>query len=140
MSNARLSWLVCVVVAAAFSSGCARLQFWALSDEAQVEKTMAEYKLGIDNLDTEAVMDLLADDYVGPRGGGKEGTRQFFQWMEESGETMEMDLEEMEVEVDGETATASGVTGSVQEWDWTASYTFTKTDAGWKLKGISVEQ
>ena len=137
MRRMRMAALVTVLLVLVLASGCTQLAFWRPSEEQQVLRLMAKYEAAVEALDAAATMALMADDYVGPRGNG---VVQFMEWLADSGDVLELDMSEATVAVDSDSATVTGVANSFGDWEGTAEYALTKTDAGWRVQGVEIDE
>jgi hypothetical protein len=140
MIIARLSKMAAVFGLMVLVSACAHLQFWQPNDEAQILKLMMTYKEGLETGDADMVMPLLADDYEGWRGGDKERVGEMMRRMKENDRYLTMNLDEMEIIVEGDTATVSGIVTSFGEREWSPTYNLKKYNDGWKIQGLSIER
>lgn len=140
MIRTRLFAALGALLATALLTGCAHLGLGGPSDEEQTLQLLRDYEAAIAAYDADAAMDLLADDYEGWRGSGKEGITRFVDWLEENGWTLKLDLTEAVVTVEGDTATVAGVVSLLGEWESSATYVLTRTDDGWKIKDVEMRR
>lgn len=134
MTKTKLSFTVAIAAILVLSNGCALLG-GGVNDEDAVMQVMIQYKEGMEQADADIVLPLLADDYSGFRGSGKDRVAQRLERMAESDERFQLDLEQASVTVNGDTALVSDVGSKYRQWESMREYTLVKTDDGWKIQG-----
>jgi len=140
MAKGRLFAALGAVLTAGLLTGCACLGSGRLKDEEEILRLLRDYEAAIAAYDANAAMDLLADDYQGWRGSGKEGIARMVDMMKERNGFLEFDLTEAVVTVEGDGARVSDVVSLVGEWESSATYMLTRTDRGWKIKGMEIQR
>lgn len=128
------------VLAMLLATGFWHLGLCGLDDEELALRLLRDYEAAIAAYDDEATVALLADDYQGWRGSGKEGVAQMVAAMEERGSALELDLTKAVVAVDGDTARVSDVGNRMGQWESRATYVLTRTPAGWKIRSVEIER
>ena len=120
--------------------GCATMGR-GMSDEERVRAVLVEWKAAFAELDIDAIMEPYSEDYAGPRGTGKQEVREFIDRAIRQGslEEMEMDIENAEITVDGDTAVAAPVTFSGDFPPMRLTLELKKEDDGcWRFAGSDV--
>ena len=140
MTKARLSGVLAMLLSAAVLTGCAAMGSGGPTDQELALKVLGDYGAAIAAYDADAAMALLADDYEGWRGSGKEGTVRFVDMMKERGSVMELDLSSTVVTVEGDTARVAGVVSKFGERDMRSTYVLSRADGGWKIRGMEREE
>lgn len=126
------------LVAVLLAGGCWYIELCAPNDEELALRLLRDYEAAVAAYDAEAAMALLADDYQGWRNTGKEGVAQMVGWMEERGSTLELDLTEAVVTVDGDTARVSEVGNRMGSWESKATYVLSRTPDGWRIQSVEM--
>lgn len=90
--------------------------------------------------DAEAAKALLAGDYEGWRGTGKEGIERMVDWLRRDSQALELDLTEAVVTVEGNTARVAPVVSLIGEREASGTYVLTRTDRGWRIKGVEMRR
>lgn len=140
MATRRLIVALGMLLTAAILTGCAYLRGDDLKDEQQALQLLRDYEAAIAAYDAEAAMALLADDYEGWRGSGKEGVARMIDMMRERGGVLELDLTEAVVTVEGDTATVAGVGSLMGRWESKATYVLTRSPDGWRIRDVQIER
>ncbi len=129
-----------MLLAAALLTGCAHLGSGGPSDEELALQLLRDYEAAISAYDADAAMALLADDYVGWRGSGREGITRLVDMMKERDSVMELDLSSAVVTVEGDAARVSGVVSHMGQWEMRSTYVLSRSDGGWKIKTVEREE
>ena len=140
MTKGRLSGVLAMLLSAAVLTGCAAMGSGGPTDQELALKVLGDYGAAIAAYDADAAMALLADDYEGWRGSGKEGTVRFVDMMKERGSVMELDLSSTVVTVEGDTARVAGVVSKFGERERRSTYVLSRADGGWKIRGMEREE
>jgi ketosteroid isomerase-like protein len=138
--DTRLSFALGALVSTAVLAGCACLGPTAPSDEELALRLLRDYEAAVAAYDAEAAMALLADDYEGWRGSGKESVGRMVEMMEERGGLMELDLTECVVTVEGDTARVSDVVGLTGRWEMRSTYVLSRSPDGWRIKTVEMQR
>lgn len=122
------------------SGGCATLG--GKSDEEMVMDVATEWKEAIVAQDIERIVACYSEDYEGGRGEDKAGMREFMENAIDGGmlDQMEISIEEVQVTVDGETASASNIELSWSEGGITLNFTLAKEGKAWLLTGSEMSR
>jgi len=139
MTRARLCGMLATLLSAAVLTGCAAMGSGGPTDQELALKVLKDYEAAIAAYNGDAAMALLADDYEGWRGSGKEGIVRLVDMMKERGAVMHLDLSGAVVTVEGDTARVSGVVSQMGEWERQSTYVLSRSDGGWKIKGMERE-
>ncbi len=140
MTKGRSSGVLAVLLSAAVLMGCALVGSGGPTDEELALKLLGDYEAAMAAYNAEAAMALLADDYEGWRGSGKEGIVRFVDMLEERGAVMDLDLSSAVVTVEGDNARVSGVVSQMGEWERRSTYLLSRSDGGWKIRGTEREE
>ena len=140
MSKLRWVAVVGVVAVAILATGCSCCPFFGQSAEEKILAAMAQYRAAFEAEDSEGVMAVIADDYVGLGDSDKAAVGDFVDNMEEYGVTIEFNLDEAVVAVDGDEASVTGVAVTFGDRTGPVEYQFKKTDAGWLMSGVTVDE
>jgi ketosteroid isomerase-like protein len=136
----RLASAVFAVALALLAAGCGALQTGDLEEQKQVLETLRAYEWAVATYDGEAAMDLFTDDYEGWRGSGREGVGRMVEMMAQRNSSLELDLTQSVVAVDGDTATVEGVVGMTGRWEMRSTYVLARTEDGWKITDIQFQR
>ena len=108
------------------------------SDEEQIGAMLAEWKAAFAAQDIDAIMEHYSEDYSGSRAENKQQIGEFIEGAISQGyvDDLEVDVENAEVAVDGDTATATPVTfsGSFGEMGLTVDLR-KEPDGHWRIVG-----
>jgi ketosteroid isomerase-like protein len=140
VAKTRLVAVLGVLSAAFLAMGCAWPGARGPSDEEQALRLLRDYEAAIDAYDADAATALLSDDYVGFRGSGKEGVARLVDMLKQQGGALELDLTNAVVTVEGGTAKVAPVVSLMGQWESTATYVLTRTDKGWRIKGVEMQR
>jgi hypothetical protein len=138
----KVRWVAVIGLAGALalSSGCAWCPCFGPSAEEQIMDVMAQHLAALEASDGEGVMATLADDYLGPGDSDKASVGEFIGRMEEFDMTIETDLDEAVVTVNGGEANVTGVSVDFGERTMSPEYQFKKTGAGWLMCGMTFDE
>ncbi|MEA3364303.1 MAG: DUF4440 domain-containing protein [Candidatus Hydrogenedentes bacterium] len=116
--------------------GCATFQKGP-SDEEMIAAMMDAHWAAIKANDLDKTMQAYSEDFSGQNAETKSQVRDFFADAIDQGymDELEIDNEQMQIVVDGDTATAGPVTYSVSQGSATADYTLKKENGAWKIVG-----
>jgi len=111
------SQIAVLLVAGLFALAAGCEMTGGLSDEAQLNTALGQWKSALEAQDIDKIMEPYSDDYEGERGEGKEGVRQFLSGMMDEGalEDVEMDISEAEIKIEGDKATVGPI---IYAGDW----------------------
>ena len=128
-----------VVLAAALIGGC---QMGA-TDEALINTTIGTWKEALLAQDLDKLMENYSENYESMQGGGKEATREFMEGVFERGyiDNAEVDLENVETTIEGDTAEVSGVELILdQGGTMTLDFILQKEKGSWLIVGLETEE
>ena len=124
-----------VVVLMALLAGCSLL-VQAPNDEELTLRLLRDYEAAAAMGDAQAAMDCFSDTYEGWRGSGKEGVGRMVERMAERGNTIELDLTDTVVTVEGDTAELAPVRSAWGDREISSTYVLVRTPEGWKIDNI----
>jgi uncharacterized protein GlcG (DUF336 family) len=113
----------------------------AASPEEAVKNSVTKVKTALETLDIDLLMDQFSNDFEHPEAGDKETAKQMLQMGMEMGyaDDGEVSLDDMEIEVDGDTATVYPVDLSSPAGSVAVELQYQKEPGGWKIIGLDVE-
>jgi len=137
MRNAGITRLCVGVVAALLVCGCAILARGP-SDEELIASTLAEWKAGLVEEDLDRFMATHSEDFASSQGGGKEELGEFIGGVMDQGylEDAEVNVEDAETTIEGDTATASPVEVEGVFGVMVFEMTLRKEDSTWRIIGM----
>jgi len=134
MCKSRIATILLAAMAVALVQGCVTLGK-GLTDEELIRRGMEELKTALEAQDLDKIMAAHSEDFEGEY-GGKAEWREFLAGAVEQGllDDAEVNLEDAEIEIDGDTATISPVTVITMFGDVTYEYVARKEEDGvWRI-------
>lgn len=122
------------IFAACLAAGCASV--FGPSPSEEITATLEQFHAAERSGDLAQVLDTFSDDYSNSKGATKSLLRGFFEPLIDQGllQTMTISVENTEVTVDGDTATAFPVSYSTAAGTITYTYEFAKEpDGAWRI-------
>ncbi len=127
------------VAALVLVAGCATMG--GQSDEDMIRATVGKVKTALESQNLDMLMETFSEDFEHPEVGGKAEGREMLQMGIEMGyaDEGEVYLEDMEIEIDGETATVYPVDLSGPPGSISVELTLQKEEDGWLIIYIDAE-
>jgi len=137
MAKSKVAVVVMSIVLGAFVSGCASLM-GGVSPEESINQALAVIKEGFEAVDVDKVMTVYSEDFERNDGGTKEDAADMLHGYADQGylDDLEVGLDNVEITVDGHTATAGPVEFSSSFGVMEFMYSFKKdADGVWRVTG-----
>ncbi len=137
MRKSGISWLCVVPAVALLVCGCATFGRGP-SDEQLIGNTLAEWKAGLVEENLDRFIATFSEDFSSSQGGGKAEIGDFIGGAMEQGylEGVEVNVEDAEIKIEGDTATASPVELDGVFGVMTFGVTLKKEDGTWRIIGM----
>ena len=122
-------------------AGCCPFGAKAVSDEEQVKAQLEAFKAALLGKDIDALAAVIADDFYHYEAGDKESILDYVQQGIDQGivDDGEIDLESVEITIDGDKATAYPIEASAPIGSVTVELELKKVDGKWLFSGGDAE-
>ena len=118
--------------------GCQQSQITGsktIDESKNIEKVLAQWHQAFEKQDIDGIMAVYSEDYTGQQGEGKAQIRNFIQELIYNGTlaSSKMDIEDVEIEIDGDVATVAPITYSGDWGQMSIRNTFKKEGSTWRV-------